>query len=91
MKPLTALTVTTLFTTSMLAAGCASQPEPKPEPPARIGMPNPASAYCVQKGGKLSFQKDAAGNDTGLCTLPDGTVVEEWALFRRDHPAGQTK
>ena len=22
----------------------------------------------------------------GWCTLPDGTVIEEWALFRRDHP-----
>jgi hypothetical protein len=90
MKPLQALTVTTLLTTSLLA-GCASRPEPEPEPPARIGMPNPASAYCVQKGGKLSFQKDAAGHQTGLCALPDGTVIEEWALFRRDHPVGQTR
>ena len=77
----------TLTTAAVLAAGCASQPEPTPEPPVRIGMPNPASKYCIDKGGKLSFQKDAAGNSTGLCALPDGTVVEEWALYRRDHPA----
>ncbi len=90
-KPANATALMTALAATLLAAGCASAPEPKPEPPARVGMPNPASAYCVQKGGKLSLQKDAAGNQSGLCALPDGTVMEEWALFRRDHPVGQTK
>ncbi|MGL5394791.1 MAG: DUF333 domain-containing protein, partial [Shewanella sp.] len=22
----------------------------------------------------------------GMCTLPNGEQIEEWALFRRDHP-----
>ena len=90
MKPLNALTVTTLFTTSMLAAGCASQPEPKPEPPARIGMPNPASAYCAKMGGTLQI-KDTPKGQVGICVLPDGSQVEEWELFRRDNPLSPKK
>ncbi|XLM22412.1 DUF333 domain-containing protein, partial [Chromobacterium piscinae] len=44
-----------------------------------VGMANPASVYCVQQGGKLLPQKDAAGNEYALCQLPDGRAVEEWA------------
>ena len=93
MKTTHALAQAFALAASLLAAGCASSPAPapKPEQPARIGMANPASAYCVEKGGKLSIQKDAAGNQTGLCALPDGTAIEEWTLFRRDHPAGQSR
>ena len=54
-------------------------------------LANPASTYCLQQGGQLTLQKDAAGNASGLCTLPDGTVIDEWALFRRDHPVGGTR
>ena len=83
--------LTTLLTASLWTVGCAPRPAPPPEPPARIGMANPASTHCIQKGGKLSIQQDASGNQSGLCALPDGTVIEEWALFRRDHPMQQTK
>ncbi len=51
-----------------------------------VGMANPASRYCVEKGGRLVVQEDAAGNQVGMCHLPDGSVIEEWTLFRRDHP-----
>lgn len=63
-----------------LLAGCGSQ-----EPTASAEMANPASEYCVKKGGKLEIVKDESG-EKGMCHLPDGTVVEEWALFRRDNP-----
>lgn len=55
-------------------------------------MPNPASQYCVKKGGELEIVKDASGNERGMCHLPDGTVIDEWKLFRRDHKqqAGRT-
>ena len=85
------LTLSTLTASTLLAAGCAAS-GPAPEPaapkanPPLIGMPNPASKYCIVKGGTLLIRKDAAGNQGGWCTLPDGTVIEEWALFRRDHP-----
>lgn len=53
-------------------------------------MPNPASQYCVKMGGKLEIVKDKSGNESGMCHLPDGTVIEEWKLFRRDHKQQET-
>ena len=43
---------------------------------------NPASQYCVEQGGRLEIKKDEQGGEYGVCHLPDGQVVEEWALFR---------
>lgn len=60
--------------------GCSS-----PEPNQDVAMANPASEHCVKKGGKLEIIKEAAG-EKGMCHLPDGTLVEEWELFRRDKP-----
>ncbi|MFT8713362.1 DUF333 domain-containing protein [Komagataeibacter rhaeticus] len=53
--------------------------------PARTGMANPASVYCQQRGGTLELRHTPRGV-TGWCHLPDGTVVEEWALLRRQYP-----
>lgn len=50
-----------------------------------IGTPNPASAYCVKLGGRIEILKHADGSAYGMCHLPDGTSIEEWQLFRRDH------
>ncbi|WP_245652456.1 DUF333 domain-containing protein [Novosphingobium capsulatum] len=44
-------------------------------------MPNPASAYCEQNGGRLEMV-NGPGGQAGYCHLPNGAVVEEWALFR---------
>ncbi|MGO1073315.1 putative hemolysin [Lysobacter sp. CA199] len=53
------------------------------EPAARsVGMANPASVHCHKLGGKLEIRSDKDGGQYGLCTLPDGRVCEEWALFR---------
>jgi putative hemolysin len=49
-----------------------------------VSIANPASEYCLKQGGRLEIIKEAAG-EKGMCHLPDGTVIEEWALFRRDH------
>ncbi len=71
-----------LFSMFVLAllGGCIST-EARPT----VAIANPASEHCVKKGGKLEIIKDAAG-EKGMCHLPDGTVVEEWELFRRDNP-----
>ncbi|MBO1324147.1 DUF333 domain-containing protein [Acetobacter sp. TBRC 12305] len=50
-----------------------------------LRIPNPASLYCVKKGGTLSMEHTEQGQ-VGYCHLPDGSVTEEWALFRKDHP-----
>lgn len=53
--------------------------------PPLVGMANPASVYCGQKGGG-SVMRETAQGTVGDCHLPDGRVIEEWALFRADHP-----
>ena len=68
-----------IFTLSLLM-GCSSN-----APSSNVLLPNPASEHCVRKGGKLEIVKGESG-EGGMCHLPDGTVVEEWELFRRDNP-----
>ena len=65
----------------LLLGGCGSAEAP----PASVELANPASQYCVEKGGVLEIVRDDSG-EKGMCRLPDGTVVEEWELFRRDNP-----
>ena len=45
-------------------------------------MPNPASVYCEQNGGKLEFRQDAAGGVAGSCVFSDGNECDEWAYYR---------
>lgn len=63
-----------------LLSGCGSK-----EAGQSAAIANPASEHCVKKGGKVEIVKDESG-EKGMCHLPDGTVVEEWELFRRDNP-----
>lgn len=70
---------------AMSLGGCAQRQSIEPAAP-MIGMANPASVYCLQLGGKLRMEKTTAG-EHGICVLPNGTEIEEWELFRRDHPA----
>lgn len=65
-------------------AACAASPEPAPDA-MPVGIANPASVYCGQIGGRLEIRRETRG-DAGYCHLPDGRVIEEWTLFRRDHP-----
>jgi putative hemolysin len=50
-------------------------------PEQRVGMANPASVYCANQGGRVEVRDEKDGQ-VGYCHLPDGRVVEEWALFR---------
>jgi putative hemolysin len=58
----------------------------QPDPPRAVGMANPASVYCQSLGGKALPRSNDKGQYS-ICQLPDGTQIEEWELFRRDHPA----
>jgi putative hemolysin len=69
-----------------LTALTACAPASENPTPQRIGLANPASVYCTQQGGKLEIRNEAAGQ-VGYCHLPDGRIVEEWALYRAAHPA----
>lgn len=56
----------------------------RPRPP-RIGMPNPAAVYCEQQGGTLMRVQTPQGVRSD-CKLPNGEIIDEWALWRREHP-----
>lgn len=74
---------------SAAVTGCAPKDDAKTEAAQpRVGMANPASEYCVKKGGKVEIKKNSEGGEYGICHLADGTQIEEWELFRRDNAAG---
>lgn len=51
-----------------------------------VEVPNPASLYCVDvKGGSLDIQTNSDGEQIGICTLPDGTQIEEWELYNQEN------
>jgi hypothetical protein len=47
-----------------------------------LALPNPASVFCIQQGGRVEIVRDRAGNERGICVLPDGRRVDEWKYFR---------
>ncbi len=67
----------------LLALGACAKPSKNVEEP--IDVANPASEYCVKLGGRSETKKDKDGGEYGVCHLPDGTIIDEWELFRRDH------
>ena len=49
-------------------------------------LANPASEFCIKKGGKIEIRTNNSGGQFGICHLPDGTECEEWALFKGNCP-----
>ena len=66
-----AAVVTTTATETPAAAGTA-------------GMANPASVNCGKIGGTTEIKTATDGGQYGMCTFPNGTSCEEWALFRNE-------
>jgi putative hemolysin len=62
------------------------------EPTAATGesanMPNPASVYCEQQGGRVEMRTDADGT-YGVCVFDDGSECEEWAYYRGECTLGR--
>ena len=46
--------------------------------------PDPASVYSLGLGLPRKNLKSSRG-EYAICQLPDGTWIEEWALYYRDH------
>lgn len=65
-------------------AGCSQPQQTQPTHP--VGMANPASVYCEQLGGTQVPVQSPQGVRTD-CKLPGGETIDEWDLWRRDHPA----
>lgn len=71
----------------MVSTSCSTtQVSPTPQ----TNMPNPASVYCEQNGGKLDLRQDASGGVAGTCVFPDGSECDEWAYFRRECKPGDS-
>ena len=49
-------------------------------------LSNPASVFCAQSGGRSEILRTAGGAEIGICVLPGGQIVEEWAYYRTHHP-----
>jgi len=49
---------------------------------AQKGFRNPSAAYCEHLGYRYSIQKDAKGNEKGMCLLPDGNMVNAWDFYK---------
>ncbi len=87
--------VTAALVSSLMLAACAG-----PLPPATptlapptatapaAGLANPASVNCETVGGRLELVTLPDGQ-VGVCVLPDGSLCEEWALFRAECQPGQ--
>jgi len=54
----------------------------------KAGMANPASVFCVEKGGTSEIRTGPDGGQTGFCKFKDGKECEEWAMFREECPVG---
>lgn len=67
----------------LLSLSACSTVQNQQEAAPLIGMPNPASQYCIEQGGKLETVKDAQG-ESAYCHLQNGEKIEEWALFHQN-------
>ncbi len=70
-----------LLLAAALLAACGGGPAPTGTQSHWAGSANPASRYCAEQGGRLEIRAEQAGQ-AGYCHLPDGSVLEEWQLYR---------
>lgn len=66
----------------LLLAACGVEAT---NPLGQVGLANPASVYCAQRGGRVVI-RETEGGQVGDCHLPDGPIVDEWDLYRSAHP-----
>ena len=86
MRPTFRMIVAALCAAASVAA-CGPAPQATPEP-TQVGLPNPASVYCEEQGGRLEIRTDASGGQVGICVFADGSECDEWAFFRRECQSG---
>ncbi len=95
------LLIVVLVLLALVGMACTPSPAPTPAAPPAVtistpapttvpvaGMPNPASVFCQQQGGKTEIRKDAQGGEVGYCVFPDKSECEEWAFQRGECKPG---
>jgi putative hemolysin len=81
MKTINQITgISVMLAVLQLTACAAHRAEPR-----HLTMRNPASEWCLQRGGQ-QVKDSASTGSTLYCQLPSGEWIEQWALFHRDHP-----
>jgi putative hemolysin len=71
-------------TAAAVLAACNTEPTATPQ---QAALPNPASVFCEENGGRLDLRTGAGGGVAGVCVFPDGSECDEWAYFREQcHP-----
>jgi putative hemolysin len=53
-------------------------------------LPNPASQFCEDNGGKLEIRTAADGSQSGVCVFPDGSECDEWDYFHSECQPGDS-
>ncbi len=56
-----------------------------------VSLANPASTYCLQKGGSVDIRKRGDGGKYGVCVFEDNKQCEEWAMLRGNCKSGGIK
>jgi putative hemolysin len=76
-----------LALSALLITGCGlAAPQPTEEAP--VGLANPASVFCEERGYTLEMRLSEDGGVYGVCLFPDGSECEEWAYFRGECSPG---
>lgn len=76
-----------LLINALLLAACTPPSTPTPDA-TTPSLPNPASVFCEEHGGRLELRQDAEGGVMGVCIFPDGSECEEWTYFRGECAPG---
>jgi putative hemolysin len=80
-----------LMLATLMVGACSKKATPTATPPDKIGLPNPASVNCEQKGGKLVIHDRGELGQYGVCVFEDNLQCEEWAMYRGQCPVGGIK
>lgn len=91
--------ISTLLSLLLLACGCSQDKAPAavsavPQPPntgesgSAVTRANPATEYCVAKGGRPVINRTSTGAEFGICVFDDNRQCEEWAMMRGECPVG---
>jgi predicted secreted protein/putative hemolysin len=83
--------ITALAAICLLAAGTCVLFAPVTENglgESEIGLANPAAVWCEEMGYRYEIRADTAGNQYGVCILPNGTERNAWEAYREAHPDG---
>jgi putative hemolysin len=79
---------------AVTACGAELTPTSAPTPTtfeSPLGVPNPASQYCVDQGHQLEIRTAVDGSQAGFCVFQDGTECDEWAFYRGECGPGTPK